>query len=390
MSPLCHIETILCWIMAVVFEVIAILSSLVYGVLLYTVCVEFEDQEARTVVASVIVLACLCHIVHHRIHGTPCLLHPLATRIYGVLRTLLSDADATADSELRRALAKIDELEVKNQELQVKNHVLQAMNQQLQAKNRRLEDDNLELEIERHAQEDELEDARDIVADYPLLALAARSYEHSVYFLRNDVHLLEHENRQLRLAKRQSEEQLHVRIRSLESYMKLLERELQQANRVIAMERSVRIAERNAHVAERDVHIAEQAALRVQAEEALMQLQANERQMAKHDDEVNAIVAERNALKLELLERDHTISDLRLEVANHDAHEQNLRQQNSELRQRNRDLRLRNGELQRQQETDAVTLFCANMALLRRHEPPLAFPSGNTIATAQPAVTVSA
>ncbi|KAI4523684.1 hypothetical protein K525DRAFT_245588 [Schizophyllum commune Loenen D] len=384
--------------MAVVFEAIAILSSLLHGVLLYTVCVEFEDQEARTVVASVIVLACLCHIVLHRIHGIPCLLHPLATRIYGALRTLLSDANATVNTELRRALAKIDELEVKNQELQVKNHALQAENQQLQAKNRQLEDDNLELEIECHAQEAELEDAR---ADYPLLALAARSYEHSVrllqsdvHFLQDDVHFLEHENRQLKLAKRQSEDELRrvnrqsedllrARIRSLESYTKVLQRDLQQANRVIAMERSVRIAER-------DVHIAENAALRVQAEEALMQLQANERQTAKHDEEVNAVVAERNALKLELLERDHTISDLQLQVANHDVHEQNLRQRNSELRERNRDLRLRNGELQRQQETDAVTLFCANMALLRRHEQPLAFPSGNTIATAQPAVTVSA
>ena len=113
MSPLYYIETILCWIMAVVFEVIAVLSSLLHGVLLYTVCVEFEDQEARTVVASVIVLACLCHIVLHRIHGIPCLLHSLAMRIYGALRTLLSYADATADAELRRALAKIDELEVK-------------------------------------------------------------------------------------------------------------------------------------------------------------------------------------------------------------------------------------------------------------------------------------
>ena len=160
MSPLCYIETILCWIMAVVFEVIAILSSLLHGVLLYTVCVEFEDKEARTVVASIIVLACLCHIVLHRIHGIPCLLHPLATRIYGALRTLLSDANATADAELRRALAKVNEVEVKNQELQVKNHVLQAQNQQLQVKNRRLEDENLELEIERHVQEAELEDAR--------------------------------------------------------------------------------------------------------------------------------------------------------------------------------------------------------------------------------------
>ena len=153
MSPLCYIETILCWIMAVVFEVIAVLSSLLHGVLLYAICVEFEDKEARTVVASVIVLACLCHIVLHRIHGIPCLLHPLATRFYSALRILLSDANATADSELRRALAKIDELEVKN-------HALQAMNQQLHAKNRRLETENLELQIERHAQEDELEDAR--------------------------------------------------------------------------------------------------------------------------------------------------------------------------------------------------------------------------------------
>ena len=160
MSPLYYIETILCWIVAVVFEVIAVLSSLLHGVLLYTVCVEFEDQEARTVVASVIVLACLCHIVLHRIHGIPCLLHPLAMRIYGALRTLLSDANATADAELRRALAKIDELEAKNQELQVKNHVLQAKNQLLQTRNQRLEDENLELEIECHAQEAELEDAR--------------------------------------------------------------------------------------------------------------------------------------------------------------------------------------------------------------------------------------
>ena len=160
MSPLCYIETILCWIMAVVFEVIAVLSSLLHGVLLYAICVEFEDKEARTVVASVIVLACLCHIVLHRIHGIPCLLRPLATRIYGALRILLSDANATADAELRRALAKIDELEVKNQELQVKNHAFQAKNQQLQTRNQRLTDENLELEIEYHAQEAELEDAR--------------------------------------------------------------------------------------------------------------------------------------------------------------------------------------------------------------------------------------
>ena len=173
--------------------------------------------------------------------------------------------------------------------------------------------------------------------------------------------------------KRETEHKVHTQIRTLESNNRVLQRGLDSANSFIASNREVNIAER--------------AELRMQAEEALMQLQANERQMSKHDDEVNAIVAERNALKLELLERDHTISDLQLEVANHDAHEQNLRQCNSELRARNRDLRLRNGELRRQQETDAVTLFCANMVLLRRHEQPLAFPSGNTIATAQPAVT---
>lgn len=231
--------------------------------------------------------------------------------------------------------------------------------------------------------------ASDTVTDYPLLAFAAR-------FLQSDVRLLKHENKQLKSQnktldtktkdlrdellivkreKRKTEHQLHTRIRTLENDNRVLQRGLDSANHYIATNREVDIVER--------------AKLRMQAEEALMQLEANERQMAKREDELDAVVAAaRSSLESQLAKRAHIISNLELAVSNHRGYEESLRQRNDDLRQRNRDLRLQHNALLRKLATDAVTLSRLTMTLKERHEPAVSLPSSNNnTAAAQAGVT---
>ncbi|KAI5892878.1 uncharacterized protein SCHCODRAFT_02502348 [Schizophyllum commune H4-8] len=373
--------------------ILSILNGLLYGV-----GPSVLQVFPLAVVMYIIVFISACHITLHLIPRVPRLLKLLPTHISGAPRTLQPNADATAD--LRRALAKL-EVELKEERrAHSKTKEFQAASQEqlrrasvtieeLKAENQELQTKIQNLETKTQEQEAELVDARDTVTDYPLLAFAAR-------FLQSDVRLLKHENKQLKSQnktldtktkdlrdellvvkreKRKAEHQLHTRIRTLENDNRALQRGLDSANHYIATNREVDIVER--------------AKLRMQAEEALMQIKANERQMAKREDGLDAVVtAARSSLERELAKRTHIISNLELAVSNHRGYEESLRQRNDDLRQRNRDLRLRHNVLLRKLAIDAVTLSRLTMALKERHEPALSFPSSsnNTVA-AQAGVT---
>ncbi|KAI5823475.1 hypothetical protein K523DRAFT_138529 [Schizophyllum commune Tattone D] len=337
----------------------------------------------------IIVFTSACHIVLHLIARVPRLLRSLSSGAPHILSAL----QANATAELHCALATNQELEAKYQELlrahskteesevelKEKLRCAQTKIEELSAENQELKASNQTLYTKTQEQEAELVDARDTVTDYPLLALAAR-------FQQSDIRLLKHENKQLksqnetlktktkdlrnelltvRREKRETEHKLHTQIRTLENDNRVLQRGLDSANSFIATNREVNIAER--------------AELRMQAEEALMQLEANKRQMAKHEGELDA---QRNSFELQLNNRAHIISNLELAVENHREREQDLCQRNDDLRERNRDLRLRHNALQRQMAEDAVALSRLRMALSKGREPSSSFLTSATAAQA--------
>ncbi|KAI4523686.1 hypothetical protein K525DRAFT_195816 [Schizophyllum commune Loenen D] len=358
--------------------ILSILNGLLYGVGLSALM-----ASPLAVVVYIIVFTSTCHIVLHLIARVPRLLQLLHSSATHALSAL----QANATAELHCALATNQELEAKYQELLRAHSETEASEVELKEKLRcalakieQLEADKHELGIKTQEQEAELVDARDTIADYPLLALAAR-------FQQSDIRLLKHENKQLKSQnetlksktkdlrselltvkreKRETEHKLHTQIRTLENDKRVLQRGLDGANSFIATNREVNIAER--------------AELRMQAEEALMQLEANKRQMAKHEGELDA---QRNSFELQLNNRAHIISNLELAVENYREREQDLCQCNDDLRERNRDLRLRHNALQRQMAEDAVALSRLRMALSKGREPSSSFPSSNNTATAQ-------
>ncbi|KAL1727877.1 hypothetical protein EV714DRAFT_286188 [Schizophyllum commune] len=355
--------------------ILSILNGLLYGVGLSALM-----ASPLAVVVYIIVFASACHIVLHLIARVPRLLRSLSSSAPHIL----SAVQANATAELHCALATNQELEAKYQDLLRAHSKTEESEIELKEKLRcalakieQLEADKHELKIKTQEQEAELVDARDTVADYPLLALAAR-------FQQSDIRLLKHENKQLKSQnetlktktkdlrkelltvkreKRETEHKLHTQIRTLENDNRVLQRGLDSANSFIATNREVNIAER--------------AELRMQAEEALMQLEANQRQMAKHEGELDV---QRNSFELQLTNRAHIITNLELAVENHREREQDLCQRNDDLRERNRDLRLRHNALQRKMAEDGVTLSRLRRALRK----PSSFPSStNNTATAQ-------
>ncbi|KAL1703601.1 hypothetical protein EV121DRAFT_207624 [Schizophyllum commune] len=357
--------------------ILSILNGLLYGVGLSALM-----ASPLAVVVYIIVFTSACHITLHLIARVPRLLRSLSSSAPHALSAL----QVNATTELHCALATNQELEAKYQELLRAHSKTEESEVELKEKLRcalakieQLEADKHELKIKTQEQEAELVDARDTVTDYPLLALVAR-------FQQSDIRLLKHENEQLtsqnetlksktkdlrselitvKREKRETEHKLHTQIRTLENDTRVLQRGLDSANSFIATNREVNIAER--------------AELRMQAEEALMQLEANKRQMAKHEGELDA---QRNSFELQLNNRAHIISNLELAVENHREREQDLCQRNDDLRERNRDLRLRHNALQRQMAEDAVALSRLRMALSKGREPSSSFLTSATAAQA--------